>query len=460
MKRILIVAVILFTVLTSCYFSGDGSVGSLSIVVQTAGAKAIGDTDTYDTARVYMMSTNTDLENAFYDFGDGEIYTQAAIENGTVTVEGAPVGNWNVLVALGSLEGSESDIFYVQQYGESGAVQILSGVTNEVTVTSLKTNPFATATELFGQDVVGVAELGASLYAAEPGALHSYTGPDFSAYGDKPDPLPGQTINSISPGLNESQVPVLYINTNQGIFLPGAPYTEFSIDLGEVPVLDSGAYEYGAASPETVVYFQRDGGLGGALLDYLPYDWVDVDLSDVITGQPVLDFEVVDDPLDCVFFVTKLGSFALSTDLVDGGSPSADEVFELAVFFNDIGGFFYSIRSVGYDSAGGQMYLGTDDGAYVGVPSPPPADTFSSVSLVPGTAGMAIDMVEVSPSSGHVAFLSNLNLYMIKGTDVVKIPFYGGLPGTVRRMTWHSSDVLLIAGSTGLVSLDPADVGL
>lgn len=454
MKRILAAAIIAFIVLISCYFQGDSSTGSITIDVQAAGAKAIGDIDTYDTARVYLLSGNTDLGNALFDFGGGQIYAQVAIENGKATVQGAPVGRWNVLLALGSLEGPGGDVFYVQKYGESGATQILSGVSNEVAIT-LSVNPFTTAEELFDKDVVGVAKLGTSVYAAEPGALHGYTDAGFSSYFTPLGSFPvGHVVNSLSPGLDAIRADVLYLNTSEGIVTyDGSSYDDtFSSGLGAVSVLDAGAYVYGSVALNTVVYFQRDGGLGGVLLDTLPYDWIDVDLSDVITGQPVLDFEIVDDPLDCVFFVTKLGAFALATELLDG--HTADEVFDLAVFFNNIDGTFYSIRSLGYDpSAGGTMYLGTDDGAYKGTPAAPPAATFASLSPVPGTAGMAIDKVEVSLSGAYVAFLSNLNLYVSNGTDMVKIPFHGGLPGRVRRMTWDGN-VLLIAGSTGLVSLN------
>ena len=449
----LIAALAASILLAACYIPSGSQTASVIFDFGGApGVRAVGDTGTFDHARVYLVSAEAGTENAFYDFGDGEVYAQGAIApDGTFTVEGIPTGTWNILLSLGSLEtgtaGGAAETFYVQKWGESGAVAIYGGE-NSVSV-GIADNPFTTSDLLFGKSIVGVTTDGGTVYTAD--SEDAYSGAGLAGLSEStPGALGDADINGISMGLDAVQTTVPYLSTTDGIRYFSTGVLAHG-GLAGIPVLDAGAFDNG--SGDTIVYYQREGGFGAANLSPGGSS-ADVDLSGVITGQPVLDFEIVDGAVDTVYFVTKLGSFALGEELLFGTADDLDAVFDLAVFFDTIGGTYYDITSIAYDP-GGAMYIGTSGGMFRGTPTG--ADpAFALLVTVPGTVETVYDMIEVSAAGTYVAFISNLDLYVVNtDTDgLSKIPFYAGLPGAVSAMAWIDDDSLLISGSEGLVQLD------
>ncbi|NOY07371.1 MAG: hypothetical protein GXP33_00815, partial [Spirochaetes bacterium] len=320
-------ALISLVFLYSCYVSS--SFGNSGIRLHftnsytASSARALGDTSN-STARVYLLDSN----NAVFPLGESTEYKQSVISStGTdVTLDNIPAGSgYRVLISIGSL--SADGIFLnVAQYGQSEPVSISSGSTADVSIT-LTPSPFSKY--LKGKELMGVKinPEDNSIYAADSANL--YIGTDPGSMENNSLSLPASyEVQSLSIGkvINGSGTIInqVWLNTNKGI-LPynGSPFnTAFStnlIDNGDVNILDSGALDISATSPAVSVFYQIDGGLGGVYITDSTkdtpgaWDWLNIDLSDVISGQPVSGFYITD---NYAYFATKLGAFRLSADII------------------------------------------------------------------------------------------------------------------------------------------------
>ncbi|RKX81117.1 MAG: hypothetical protein DRP57_12265, partial [Spirochaetes bacterium] len=324
MKKIIKIAVLTAALLSlgllfSCYMSSSFGNGSLALHLaadfSSSSPRTLGDASN-NTARVWLL----DAEGSVFPLSDDSEYRQANIGASVadINIENIPAGQYTVLLSVGNVDSS--NFFDVTQYGQSDIVSITSGSTAEVTL-PLGPSPFSKY--LKGIELRGVKELAGTVYTAGKDKLYKSALANLDNIGSNTATTPaGYEVQSLSIGkVVSTGDSAIWLNTNKGIL----PYktvtsfdTSFSSGLGNITILDSGALDSSGSFPITV-FFQREGGLGGVYITNEAKDspstwnWLNIDLSDVITGQPVLGFYMTDNH---AYFATKLGAFSLSSDII------------------------------------------------------------------------------------------------------------------------------------------------
>ena len=429
-----LVAAVGLLALSACFFTttGEGVEGDLQIELEGSVITIPGVTH----ARVWLLSANNRIT-----IGDGTDYLEidlSQLEGNTVTVRGIPAGY--EYVALFSVGIKHSGWFEVKAWGETDPVTVVSGVDTEVTFAlgPSQTVPFTYGSAaVMGKNIMDVAVSG-DIYAADATRMYSDGTGGVSALADDGVSLSGgRQINSLSLGTFSGPI---WANTTQGIVrYTGAAYDYVSLLTQDtISVLDSGGY----ADGNQYVWYQRNGGLGGQ--DITDDDWLDIDVSDMVSGQPVKDMVVLDST-NFGYFATQLGGFALDRTILDSLS---EDFLGQAVFFLDIqdGGAQYFVTSLAHDGA--NFYLGTSNGAYTSTNPVAVAAT-----LVPGTGGHAF--LEMEGAAATAAFLTQNYLFLRSGGTTYRLPFCAGLPGTVTGLAWDGA-TLVISGTEGVVEIPAA----
>ena len=419
MKRVKMALALLASALLlfSCYWTPQTGSGEFSIKFVGA-PKGVGDS----YARVYLLTEG----NVLVPIGQDTDYAEAKISEGDteVTVKGIPAGpRYKVLVSKGV---QQAGWFEVAQYAESGLFEVSPGETQDVAVTLLD-NPF-TYSNRMGVSMKGVVATDEpKIYAVSASAL--YSGATVDAMSTAVPVTAGYTINSISRGNPEP----VWVNTDKGILPYSGVFGANLPNLGAVNVLDSGIYT-------PLIYYQRDGGLGGAIQD--EWDWLHIDLSDIVSGQPVRDFVIPNDTYG--YFTTKFGALRLDRNIIGQTDP---DINDYALFF-EAGSNKNPILALDYKSAAPNFVMGTGDGVWT---SNDPA--INPSAQVSGTSGFSFYLV--AASGANWAALSPYYLFIGNGSIVMVIfPFNAGLPGTVTGMIWNV-DTLIISGTEGLVAITP-----
>jgi len=429
MKRVKMALALLASALLlfSCYWTPQTGSGEFSI--KFAGApKGVGDS----YARVYLLTEGSVL----VPIGQDTDYAEAKISAGDteVTVKGIPAGpRYKVLVSTGT---QQAGWFEVAQYAESGLFEVSPGETQDVAVTLLD-NPFYTppaSPTLMGKSLKGTIISGGQIYTVDAQKL--YGGADVNSMAvlaDVSTELSGYSINSVSKGIAAGTYSDVWVNSNRGIlpYRSASPHFNNSFSFGEgvVPVLSSGAYL-------TYAFYQRDGGLGGSNGINPPASWMDVDLSDVVSGQPVRDMAIAGDG---GYFLTKIGAFSISSTI------DLDDIFVNGAFFT-VGGSNNPILAIDYGN--GVFTFGTGNGVWRDSDPGLPQDE----SQVIGTDGFSFHMIASRSDADQWAALSPYYLFIGSGSTVTDIfPFNAGLPGTVTGMIWNGG-TLVISGTEGMVA--------
>ena len=477
-------ALISLIFLYSCYVSSSFGNSGIRLHFKnsylTSSARALGDTSN-STARVYLLDSN----NAVFPLGEDKEYKESVISSaGTdVNLDNIPAGSgYRVLISIGNLS-ADGKFLDVAQYGQSEQVSISSGSIADVNIT-LKDSPFSKY--LKGKEIMGVKINPADnwIYAADSTGLYSGTDPGSMENNrlSLSDTGTSYEVQSLSIGKVISGTSIIedqvWLNTDKGI-LPynGSSFnTNFSKNLsGVTKILDSGALDVSIDTPAVSIFYQVDGGLGGVYVTDSTkdtpkvWDWLNIDLSDIISGQPVSSFYITD---NYAYFATKLGAFRLSADIITtyNGNDIPD-LMDYADFFSvtDSKGEIPIISLAGYTS-GSDAYLviGTERGAYtVKLTESDPENVFATTAtpeLVNGTAGYNITKIAVTSSASYIAMLSDRDLFISNGSAVTHYPFNSGLPGTLTDsglpgkltdFTWFNDTELLISGTEGLVSITP-----
>jgi len=476
-------ALISLVFLYSCYVSSSFGNSGIRLHLtgdsySTSSARALGDTSN-STARVYLLDSN----NAVFPLGESTEYKESPISSTgkDVTLDNIPAGSgYRVLISIGSL--TDGIFLNVTQYGQSEPVSISSGSTADVNII-LKSSPFSEY--LKGKEIMGVKinPTDNQVYAAGPDSLYKGTDPGSMESKPLPPADPSYEVQSLSIGKVISGTGIIdqvWLNTNKGI-LPydGSSFnTNFSKNLiagSDVTILDSGALDLSITAPVVSVFYQIDGGLGGVYITDSTKDtpgewnWLNIDLSDVISGQPVSGFYITD---NYAYFATKLGAFRLSAEIIKAYNDNVTNIPDLmdyADFFSvtDSKGEIPIVSLAGYTS-GSDVYLviGTERGAYTVKLTESGTDVFAATAapeLVNGTAGYNITKIAALDAT-HIALLSDRDLFISNGSTVTHYPFNSGLPGTLTPsgkpgkltdLTWFNSTELLISGTEGLVGITP-----
>ncbi len=467
---LLLVGMILTLLISGCYMTDTSGNGKISITFtalssQLSGAKTTkGSEETVYTARVYL-------------FADGKLFLLGTTSDfkeltltGTTTVEltDIPTGpTYYIAVSVGTKGDS---YFETRWWGKSQNFKVVAGGTVSPSITLLSSN---FTMNLKGKNLKGIVVNGADIYTSTSGVLYYGTSPSTLISKD----FNTAQINSISIGkfLDASNTPVSepWLNTDSGIvpFRNGSFITNFSQALGSKSILTSGAVE--ATTTSVAVFYERAGGLGGVYIDSTnkndpaSWEWLDIDLSQYVSGQPILDYY---NTQNYAYFASKLGAFRLSSDLIyNYNGTDIPNFMDEAVFFDKVNiGENNSILSLSGYSNGTNKYLvmGTKKGAYIGELDEASNDIILSGTLkgpLEGTEDYQINKISVTPNpsaSGeyYVAMLSERDLFIYNSvTDkTTYYPFYSGLPGELTGFAWFNDNgtlKLLVSGTEGLVSL-------
>lgn len=420
--------------------------GKADVRIDIAPVASAGIGDPY--ARVWLTA-----DGELYTLDGDNAYLAAQLsdtEKTTIVIEGIPVGpRYQVLLSTGILQDGWFDTW---EWGESAEFNLEAGANTAVSVPVQSSN-FDYTFDLTGKNLVDVEVVGSTIYTAEAATLWSL---DSLFSTSNPTAIePGYTANSLTDGINfSSGLANLWINTNKGILPLGAaaPFdTAFSTNLGEVPVLDSVTR---SALSGHVVYFRREGGLGGVYADADvpdPSSWTWVNLA----SDEVYDL-LCPSPGEG-YFATSGEALRLQSAILQDASPTiAEHKLPLAPPAKVL-----SWGLIDQYGDGDVLFMGTVDGAWrvrmnQGVwLTDPPED---SLQRVAGTEGQTILMTEIFSTAGYefAAFLSPDALYVyetVSATPTLKsYPFYSGLPEGITGMDFSvefSSEVYLMISARG-----------
>ncbi|GEM_PF-6052388 len=463
--------------LYSCYFTGVGGRGSIALRFSEVSPKSARAASSTTYARVYLIANGE-----IYPIGDGTDYVETSLSGTSATeveIPDVPVGpQYQVTISIGDKPTVDADFLEVTEYGASDPFSITPGGTTDVSLTPTA-SPFSLY--LGGTELKGVIynTADSTLYVVSGTRL--YMGASVSGM-DTGTLLPtGYSANSISLGTffgGAAPKDEPWIDTNMGIlpYRNGAFQEDFfsgTISSGTKPsILQSGGV-WVNSNVDLTVFYQRDGGLGGTYIASdnastpSNWNWLDIDLSDVLTGRPILDFFVT---ANYAYFATKLGAFRLDTKMIQDYSVNTSNVPDLmsyADFFKvtDSNGNEIPIISLGYDN-GTKIVMGTEAGAYMAELDEASADTplkAGTISLLEGTGDYEITRVSVSPDGAYIALFSEKDLFVYRQSTgtIVKLPFYSGLPGEITGAAWMPDNkTLVITGEDGMVSVDVTGLGL
>ena len=453
---------IAFLLPCSCFFSGVEDTGSIELVFNSTDTKSLKAAGDFYYARVWLLS-----ENNIFSLGDNE-YIEVQLEsdnNVDLTIENIPAGvTYTLLLATGTASTLDDPLFETIKYGKT-EITVAAGVNNAVSLTMLDT-PFTIQNTLLGKDMSGAAIVdGSTLYASEGNYIYKFEG--LPAITDDTDPVRipedyNGIVNSLSAGISFAGTAVLWLNTDNGIL----PYdgSVFNVDFsanheGKISILQSGIIDIEIG--DDILFFQIDGGLGGVSIDKMsPTNWVDIDLSDIITGQPVHDFIVID---EYGYFATKLGAFRMDDGLISGydGGETPDYMDYCNFFEIDEGEI--PILSIASGSST-RILMATEEGLWY-APLTGTVDVIGQPVRVDGTEGSRFTDIEGSPDGSYAAAVSSSILLLLKADGesykTTSLYFHSGLPvetdlsEDLSAIVWYGN-TLFLTGCRGLVSLDAA----
>ncbi len=469
----LITGLLILLLVSGCYMTNISGNGKITIKFSTLDSqfgttKGIkGTTEPTYTVRVYLFA-----DDKLLSLNGTSTFKELELTGSTTTVEltNIPTGpTYYVAVSIGT---KESNYFEVKWWGKSETFKVIAGGSISPSITLLSSN---FVMNLKGENLKGVVvnETDSNIYT--PTAYGLY-------YGAVPSTLNYKAfsfaqINSISIGkfLDTDNIPVSepWLNTDKGIvpFRDGSFVTDFSQNMSSKSILSSGGVE--ATENSIAVFYQRSGGLGGVYIDSTnkndpaTWKWLDIDLSQYVSGQPILDYY---NTQNYAYFASKLGAFRLSSDLISNYNGSEVPNFmDEAVFFDKVNiGNQNSILSLSGYSNGTSQYLvmGTKKGAYIGQLDETSDAIIANGTLngpLEGTENYQINKISVvsNPSvSGayYIAMLSERDLFIYNSVTqkTTYYPFYSGLPGELTGFAWFNDNgtlKLLISGTEGLASL-------
>lgn len=454
--------ILVLLVPTSCYYEYLPNKTSIEINLNDlhkSGSIHKAPGETYNTARIYIY-----INNSIYPTPEGErFFEKNTDETKTLTISDLPA---NIPIRAVIALGIDSENFQPVYYAESDEFIITAGIKNELPF-NVKETPLTYSTQLMGKSLPGLLFLNNSLYVAEEkGSL--YSGDGLASLSETGAELPeGQKVNSISVGkfyTGSGFAAEPWVNTTEGIYpiRNGSYDTTFSSALSSVSVLESGAFHLGDYGIDSTlsIFFQTNGGLGGTYVleaDYQnPADWEwldDIDLSDYLTGRPILDFIVSETN---AYFATKLGSFRLSSNIIDGTLEveSIDEILDIAQFFDVTNEQGEKLQITAMEISDSKMYLGTENGVWQGDISET-EEVILNKTLMEDTAGKYINDIKLSSDAAQCIFTAANTVYILDTTtnELSLLP-EAILPGIVLETTISSSGRLFISGTGGLAAMD------
>ena len=457
--KLLIVLAASALLLFSCYWTPEGAQeeGELTLTIDAGGTKAPEE----DYARIYLLSGDNNL----IKIGDGKAYQEVELGGETVvTIQGLdPSLTYTVLLAVGEKVGNG---FEIAKYAEESGVTVVAGENKDVEV-DIENSPFVYASFLTGNDVTGVvvdSQGDDSIYTATKGNIFKVNTSLGQAGGwTMPSGYEANSLSYVASGAYVASDRI-FVNTNKGIvpFASGSFATAFSAPLrakyGNIPVTDSGYYSNGLG--DEVIYFQRDGGLGGTDMDGAVADWkwVNVDLSENLAGEPIID---VEDTGEEGYWASLFGAFRL--DATFFSDPERDVLLDYATFVEpEASGELMVVSSFGFDG-GTNFFIGTMDGVWWNdnyTAGEEDVDVGNRIGVTKGHR-----FLRVNATSDYAVFLSRYYLWIwnIDEEELTKIPFVAGLPGyagDVSGMAWKTiggDTWLLISGVKGLVGINASE---
>jgi hypothetical protein len=431
-------SLLLLVALASCYWMGDFNTGSVTMDFSQIQARA-----SAETVRVYLLANGL-----LFSAGSGQPFAAevplGVDDRAVVKIDGLPVGpSYKALVGAGY---TDQGVFYVDYYGESEEFSVSAG--DDVTTTArLEYNVdyfygLTYSTDLMGKNLVGVVAGNSNVYAAEANKVYEIdtTGKIQDSYDLANDPnLSSHIINSLSRDGSNYFGDAL-MNTNMGI-VPFGNVEGWSFDpsfssglAGDRQIAESGDFDLGN---DRAVFFRRSDGLGGRYIGVTTGSWRNINV-DGVTDLTLSN--------TYAYFAAEGGAFALKWDFLSDPQPSfTDSRTDLSTPAQTL--------SLGYQTSGNILYMGTTDGVWAATIRSEPND-FASLSQIPETAGRAIEMIDISSYYPNLyqAFLSRYSLFIRRNGTIYIYPFFGVLPGKITGIAWsYDFDTrLYISGTEGL----------
>ncbi len=475
MKRTILagVAALLALILSGCFISLENGAGSVGI--QLPPPRSISGDSLGSVGRIYVINGSASLP---LDDGGAEFVEFELPDDGT-TLESYSVGpipsgdGYQVILVFGDFEEDVNgdQVFVPGWYALSEELTVYAG---QATLTEILTpdNPgLGIEPSLLGLELTSLAIGGANIYTMTNDTLYQLPA-DFSsdaiAYSMGVSNAVSLDLGSWS---GQSQI---WVNTQSGI-LPfwltgGSAFTFMALNFGDTtvtvsPVVSSGAFTDGT---NTYGYYQFEGGLGGVWdedNDGLN-GWLDeVDLSDIVVGEPVYDLAVdLEGGNIDGYFATKLGAFMLQEDDVRAGYTEAREVLRNATFFElTIDGVAVPITNIAI--SGNDLFLGTPRGVVVADKSEVSGLSMSTNDntpdvgenngdVVPGSAGLVTKQLAIS--TNYKAILTeNVILVQAGAGEWKEFPVSATVSSEISGIFLdNSTGVVLAVGDGGLSYFD------
>ena len=486
---ILVIAALLFATCAAGTLV-DSPTGSITFAFPSGAlARGTGD-ETYEVAIYYGL----DLYEAAPDITGDEL-----------SFADLPTGDVRIIVARGTAD--DDGFFYSEAYGQL-FITIVAG-DNGPYALDLDPSDFVWVESLKGSDVVGLAELGGTFYAAKVGSLvkGSYQNGTFSNVVVGPDVPDGIAVNSISVGKvydGDTIDEQVWVNGTWNESVGGGimpwvdddldyePITSFSSGFGnpenrkgetaeDLSVEYSGTFEVPGKEGLAIV-FQRDGGMGGVYLEEDEFDvetfpaydrpWI-VDeinfeelLADVVEeGTEFVKDLIVSSESSAAYVVTSIATLKASEEVISSTSGfEAEDIMssDAIAFAPDLGSAIVSIDVAG-SGTDEVIYLGTENGLFSGPSSSTPAEFFDggSAALISGTAGYYVKLVSASPGGDLVAFAARrggselLIIVDVEADVAVDLRDLQGLPGNrLHNLVWLDNSTLAVSGDHGLAVIE------
>ncbi len=486
----------LLVLLGSCMIAGgDDDTGGVRIGLPVVGSSAV--SSGVDTARVWLY-TASNLEYGISGGAarlpdDSANYAQASLTaaGGEVVIDDIPAGDgYRLVVVLGTLDGS---VFTPIDVAESDAFEIAGGRETRLSLTAALAGPLTTALEGIALNAVVETRISASdiVFSSSTSTVYQDPFSSDTSYGVGDYFGTAQTINSVSVGRFSAGNEATFVNTDTGVYSivsGGSPATintalaDSMTSAGIADIVDSGAF-YDDASGDTIIYYERLGGIGGASLTDLAFGglaadaWEDSgdDLGDYIDEDESPVRAAANNTTDTAYIASVLGTFAVTQEYYETDFDAG-----AIIAGNDEAGLtFWGVAYPGNDRPLRITQLGyieTDGGEYLAVGTPRGAFTFpvSAIARASDNGGLIpaddvtqiaslIDqpILDLSVNDGYAAFLTARSLTVTDAltadlTELYSKPLRSvtlGAPSDVFVAADGSAPVVYIAGSTGLTSV-------
>lgn len=432
----LVVALGLVVLLGSCLIEGGDSAdtGSLRIALPTIVSSEI--SDGVDTVRIWLY-TPSSLE---YGVDGGAARLPSAADNfleaaittsgGAVVIDGIPAGTgYRLVIVLGTIDDDNDGAFIPIDVAESDEFGVTGG---RETALSL------TAAEVVGMTYTLEGESLNSVVVGDViGTNDVFTASSTTVFVDPMGTVDTHSfaadINSVSLGYyyNGTLYRSVYVNTEDGLY-PGYGVgltfdsgfaTSFSAIGG---VVDSGAFFLSDTS-ETVVYYERLGGLGGAVLTDMSVtpSWNDSgdDLDEYVAEDENPVRSAATNGADAAYIASVLGTFEVTEQYFEGGFDAGSIISG----DDDAGLTFWGVAYPGADQAlritqigtfGDTIVVGTARGAFAFPESELDGDLVgglipeAEVTQLSAVADEAI--LDLAVGDDYLAFLTARSLVVVE----------------------------------------------